>query len=166
MSEGVLLDDDITIASPYYLFKCSIRSELTRKYYERRLKRFFDFIGFSTGSAIEERCNLFPEEARKNINLTIVQIIKFLQYHKERVEKGEITAATLSNFVKSLKLYCEMCEISIPWKKITRGLPKPRTSSNDRAPTIEEIKHLVEYPDRRIKPIIYTMVSSGIRIGA
>ena len=32
--------------------------------------------------------------------------------------------------------------------------------------TIEVIQKLVEYPDRRIKPIIYTMASSGIRIGA
>ncbi|HEY9399108.1 MAG TPA: hypothetical protein VIP29_04345 [Nitrososphaeraceae archaeon] len=93
-------------------------------------------------------------------------IIKFLQYEKERVDKGEITAATLRNFVKSIKLYCEMCAVQIPWKKITRGLPRPREVANDRAPTVEEIRQLVEYPDRRIKPIIYTMAASGIRLGA
>ena len=29
-----------------------------------------------------------------------------------------------------------------------------------------EIKKVVEYPDRRIKSLVYTMASSGIRIGA
>jgi hypothetical protein len=52
------------------------------------------------------------------------------------------------------------------WKKIARGLPMGRRASNDRAPTIEEIWRLVAYPDRRIKPIVFTMVPSGIRIGA
>jgi hypothetical protein len=52
------------------------------------------------------------------------------------------------------------------WKKITRGLPRPRGVANDRAPSIDEIRQLVRYPDRRIKPIIYTMASSGIRLGA
>jgi hypothetical protein len=47
--------------------------------------------------------------------------------------------------------------ISINWKKIRRGLPKGRQAANDRAPTVEEIQKLTEYPDRRIKPIIYTM---------
>lgn len=154
------------VTSPYYMFKYSIRSELTRKYYERRLRTFFDFLGFQSGSEIKERCNQFAQKGKEDTDWTIVQIIRFLQYEKNRVEKGEITAATLINFVKSIKLYCVMSDIPIPWKKITRGLPRPRAVANDRAPTVEEIRQLVEYPDRRIKPIIYTMASSGIRLGA
>jgi hypothetical protein len=30
----------------YTMFKYSIRTELTRRYYERRIRRFFDFIQF------------------------------------------------------------------------------------------------------------------------
>jgi hypothetical protein len=58
------------------------------------------------------------------------------------------------------------CAQLINWKMITRGLPKGRQAANDRAPTIEEMQRLVEYPDRRIKSIVYTMASSGIRLGA
>jgi integrase len=59
-----------------------------------------------------------------------------------------------------------MADIPIQWNKITRGLPRGRKYADDRIPTLEEIKKLVEYPDRRIKAIVYTMASSGIRIGA
>ena len=59
-----------------------------------------------------------------------------------------------------------MSEISKTWKKITRGLPKIRKHADDRAPTIEEIQKISEYLDRRIKAIVYTMASSGIRLGA
>jgi hypothetical protein len=54
----------------------------------------------------------------------------------------------------------------INWKKISRGLPSGRKAANDRAPTLEELRKLVEYPDRRITFCVYIMVSSGIRIGA
>ena len=52
------------------------------------------------------------------------------------------------------------------WNKISRGLPRARNYSDDRIPTPEEIERLLEYPDRRLKAIIYTMASSGIRLGA
>jgi hypothetical protein len=74
-------------------------------------------------------------------------------------------AATLGNFVKVLKLFFEMSDITIPWKKITRGQPRARMISNDRSPILEEIARLVECPHRSIKPIIYIMASYGIGIG-
>ena len=154
--------------TPYLLFKYAIKTDITRKYYERRLKKFFDFIDFEivADKDIEFRCSEFAEKSKNNTNWALSQIIRFLQYQKERVENKEITSGTLKNFVKSLKVFCEMDDISIPWKKITRELPNARQSANDRAPTIEEIKKLLGYPDRRIKPIVYTMISSGIRLGA
>ena len=54
----------------------------------------------------------------------------------------------------------------LSWKKISRGLPRARNYSDDRIPTMEEIRTLLEYPDRRLKAIIYTLTSSGIRLGA
>jgi hypothetical protein len=51
-------------------------------------------------------------------------------------------------------------------EKITRGLSRGKRYANDRIPTLEEVRKIVEYPDRRIKPIVYTMCSSGIRLEA
>ena len=45
-------------------------------------------------------------------------------------------------------------------------MPKVKEQADDRAPTLAEIKKLTDYPDIRVKSIVYTMISSGIRIGA
>lgn len=51
--------------SPYAMFRYSIQSELTRKYYERRLRKFLDFIEFETGTKeIEKRCESFAEKGK------------------------------------------------------------------------------------------------------
>lgn len=118
--------------TPYLMFKYALKKDITRKYYERRLKKFLDFIGFEMEDKdIEYRYNKFAEKAKNNTNWVLSQIIRFLQYQKDRVEK-EITSGTLKNFVKSLKVFCEMADISIPWKKITRGLPDARLISSIR----------------------------------
>jgi hypothetical protein len=59
-----------------------------------------------------------------------------------------------------------MADIPVTWKKIARGFPRGKSYADDRIPTIDEIQKLLEYPDRRIKAIVYTMTSSGIRLGA
>jgi integrase len=151
---------------PYTLFVYGIRSPYTKESYFRRLRGFFDAINLDKNTTFEERCNMFAYKGRSNSKWAFNNIIRFLYYQKERVEKKEITAGTLHNYIKTLKMFCEVTDIVIPWKKITRGLPKGRMHADDRAPTLEEIHKIIEYPDRRIKPIVYTMASSGIRVGA
>ena len=43
---------------------------------------------------------------------------------------------------------------------------KPAITFHEIIPTIDEIRKIIDYPDRRMKPIIFTMASSGIRVGA
>ena len=153
-------------SSAYSLFVYGIRSPLTRDYYVRRLRIFFNHINLLPDGTMEVGVifSLYRELRIQIGHLTL--LLNFLQFQKERVQKEEITGATLRNFVKSIKLFCEMSDIPITWKKIARGLPKMRRHADDRAPTIEEIQKICEYPDRRMKGIVYTMASSGIRIGS
>ena len=46
--------------------------------------------------------------------------------------KKEIDGSTVQNYLKIIKLFCEMADISIQWKKITRGLQKGKNYADDR----------------------------------
>jgi hypothetical protein len=131
---------------------------------------FFDFLGME-GLDVEEKSRSFINRIEKGGNNNNNQwvfnsLITFMQFHLDRVSRKEITGATVRNYLKSIKLFCEMADIPISWKKITRGLPRGKNYADDRIPTILEIQKLLEYPDRRIKAIVYMMTSSGMRLGA
>lgn len=67
-----------------------------------------------------------------------------------------------AGIIRHTELRLLVCLLSDP----ARGLPKFRRHADDRAPKLEEIQKICEYPDRRIKAIVYTMASLGIRLGA
>jgi hypothetical protein len=150
---------------PWSIFLYGMKAPMTRKKYRGRLAKFFDSIGLTEGT-IEDRAKAFTERGKKEPDWVFLSVMRFAQAQKERVTNGEISPATLRNYIKAVKLFCEMNDISITWKKITRGLPKARRFADDRAPTLDEIRRIIEYPDRRIKPVVYTMLSSGIRLEA
>jgi hypothetical protein len=122
------------------------------------------------GRNLEEQGQAFLAKARENQQWAEEKILLFLNFHKQRVLRKELAAGTLKNLCLAIKTFYEAYGDLLPtlnWKRrISKALPRAKSSSNDRAPTQEEIRKLCECPDRRIKPIVYTMCSSGIRLGA
>jgi hypothetical protein len=158
----------------YNAFMYVLKSSESKRQYPARLKIFFDHLGLP-GNTLEEQIEAFIEKSNDNGASEWIQssIISFVNHYRKRVSVDRnLSAGTLNTYFQVVKLFCEMNDDIIPaiksinWKRIVRGLPPTKSRSNDRSPTIEEIKKLAEYPDRRIKAIVYTMCSSGIRIGA
>ena len=74
-------------SSAYSLFIFAVRSQVTRDYYLRRLRIFFNYMNLERDKTIEERCNYFAKKGTKDPNWVLSCIIKFLQFQKERVGK-------------------------------------------------------------------------------
>jgi hypothetical protein len=152
--------------NPLAVFLYALRAPETRRQYPRRAKVFFDFLKLE--EPLEKQAKDFLSKARQNPQWAQFSLMQFIAFQKERAKDGKISYSTISNYYKAIKLFVEMNTDYpiINWKKIAKGLPAVRKAANDRAPTLEELRKLSEYPDRRIKTLVYIMASSGIRIGA
>jgi integrase len=150
---------------PMANFLYALKAPESKRQYPRRLKMFFDYLGLN--GTVQEQARQFLMKAKTDLQWTQDMLMQFICYQNERVRRGELSPSTIPNYYRATKLFCEMNDVmNLSWKKIARGLSRVRKAANDRAPTLEEIRRLIEYPDRRLKTIVYTMVSSGIRIGA
>ena len=154
-----LEDQTKSVADPIAIFMYALKAPESRRL--RAILVFLDIQG-----DLGEQARNFLSFAKCNPNLIQNKFIEFIEYQKQRARTGEICESTIRNYYKAAKLFLEMNDVILNWKKITSGMPRGREAANDRAPTSEEIKKLVEYPDRRIKAIVFTMASSRIRIGA
>jgi len=152
------------VYDPLIPFTYGLKSPESRRQYPQRFKVFLDFLKFNGNLAKQAR--KFWQVAKNNPRWAEENLMKFITVQNKRADSGEISPSTIPNYYKATKLFCEMNEITLNWKKIAKGLPRVRDAANDRAPTVQEIQRLVQYPDRRIRPIVFLMASSGIRIGA
>jgi hypothetical protein len=119
------------------------------------LEKFFDFLKLE-GLTVKKGKSFINKVKIEGNQWVFNIILRFIQFHLDRVIIKEITGATVRNYLKSINLFCEMAEFLLHGKKISRGLPRGKNYADDRIPTNEEIQKILEYPDRRIKAIVYT----------
>jgi hypothetical protein len=141
------------------LFHAAIKSQATRDPYERRLIGFLKMMGAKSPDA-------FIEFAKNKPTLAENKIIAFLSSERARADRGEISAGTINNWVKAARLFLDMSDVQLNWKKIRRVLPRARRYALDRVPAIDELHEILDAADLRGKALTLIFTSSGIREGA
>ena len=90
------------------------------------------------------------------------KVDSFIDY---ALDELKMSHSTVRGYTFGLKKWFELNGLTVDWKKIE--LPTAtETSENDRAPTKDELKKLLNQASRdRDRFVIYAETSSGLRIG-
>ncbi len=130
-------------------------SEITVEHYITAATKFANYLGFSD-----------PELALKAIKDGKVnageKVDAFIDYALDDLGKSH---STVLNYIHGVKKWFELGDIKVDWKQIEMPTAT-ETVENDRAPTKEELKALLNHAVRaRDRFAIYALSSSGLRLG-
>jgi hypothetical protein len=108
-------DDICDDLSPYRKFFYALNASETKRQYPRRLQIFLEYLRIE-GSTIEENANSFYKLVEKNgARWLESHLLKFFMIQNQRAERNEISTQTIRNYLKPIKLFCQMNGILINW---------------------------------------------------
>ena len=132
-----------------------LKAPATKAKYRQRLRAFLEFIGYNDiKMPVEDKARAFAAKARADIAYAFNCLLRFFQMQRERIDRKEIAIGTVRNYAKAIKPFYEMADINVAWNKIMRCIPRGRRYSDDRAPTLQEIRKMTEYPDRQLHMMV------------
>jgi hypothetical protein len=100
--------ESMEATDPWMLFLYALKAPSTRDKYIQRLIKFLDFLGY-TGTK-EEKAQAFAAQAKADTVFAFNSVLKFFQIKREQIDRKEMAIGTVRNYVKSIKLFCDMAE--------------------------------------------------------
>ena len=89
---------------------------------------FLDYLRLQ-GSTIDEKANQFYEFIKQEPKTFQNVLLNYFIFQNERAKRGEISQSIIPNYYKPIKLFCDMNDIVIDWRLVTRSIPKGRHAS-------------------------------------
>ena len=108
----ITLETTATTAAPWILFLYALKAPATKDKYSQRLTKFLDFLGY-IGTKRRKSSRLRSTSKSRPI-YAFNSVLKFFQTKREQIDRKEITIGTVRNYVKSIKLFCDMADLQIP----------------------------------------------------
>ena len=134
------------------LFYSGIKSDATKKQYERYLN---DFLKYFMIKNYDKLSQMEPKKLQEMIE-------DFIMYYRSQNKSASLIAGKVS----ALKLFFSMNDIILNWDKLRKMLPEKKKLSGNQAYSTEQIqtllKNTVHY---EYKALIHFMSASGVRVG-
>ena len=98
--------------NPLSQFRYALKAPETKRQWPNRLKVVFDFLGLAGN--LDEQAQQFITLCKEGDTASVQdKIIGFISYQVQRAQKGEISLSTIPNYLKAMKLFCEMNDIYV-----------------------------------------------------
>jgi integrase len=129
-------------------------SDATKKGYLGRVQQYLRYMGME------------PDELVKIARIHPKQFEEWFIVFLQAVNKKS-SASTTTAFRDSVKRFLEINRVEkINWGYINEFVPSAKKAGQDRAPTLEEVRRVVDVADLRMKCLVLFLCSSGARIGS
>ena len=132
-----------------------VKSEYTKQIYKDAFNRFLRHI------------KIYDFQVLKDFGPKVLEqmIIKYV-IHVRDVKNPPLSRGSIQAECGAIYHFCEMNDIILNKKKISRFFPPDESTHEDRLYTDEEMQRIIAECNKREKVIILLMISAGVRIGA
>jgi integrase len=144
-----------------YIDHLERRSSETSRTWKTVLMKWAKDLGYDSPDSIVTDIKAKGPEAT---NYAIQIIDKSVGLYVER----DLASKTVNSYFYAMRGFLRFEDIDLPADKLKNKVVRPRIciESDDRAPTIDEVRRIVSHaPGARLKALVLILASSGIRVG-
>ena len=95
----------VTISDPMFNFLYALKAPETKRQYPKRFEIFLNSLNLS--GDLNDKALQFYQKAKSNPQWFQDNLMKFIEYQKQRATRGEISANTIGNYYKATKLFAK-----------------------------------------------------------